>query len=351
MKKNKIKKIEEPKKVEKTKKVKTKKKPSKWSVRNFDKYAKTHILWSTFFWIIGLILIFLIWWILSATLKQGTFVFPSIGDTFVGIGKILSNQSLTYIGVKVATQVGQEWAAIGIAIGETAMCFVCAFIIVSICVYLAHLFKPLKYLFSPFVTYTRTLPTAVIMCIITLLFAPGDANVWLIPIIVSFCILFPVLYNAVQNACDQVNRKKLEVGYIYGMGKWQIFTKIMLRQMTPYIFNSLVTGFGLTFKVVIASQLVSIAILPKPITPSYPSIGQMMGLEINALNNVPEGASANIISGIILGWGIIAIVISLIFELSFKGIGYACMPWRHKKFHSPINKNEAKIENHVEGGK
>ena len=328
---------------------KHKKKQEKNKLHNYEKYSKYSILINTAFWVAGLILIFIIWWIFSTTLKGPKFVFPTIGDTFVGIGKILGGQSMQYIqqvggAVPPAAQfmIGQEWAAIGIAIGEGAMCFICAFILVALLVYLAHLFKPVKYIVSPFVTYTRTLPTAVLMCMISMLFAPGGANVWLIPIIVAFCILFPVLYNSVQNAFDQVNIKKIEVGYIYGMGKWQIFTKIILRQMTPYIFNSMVTGFGLTFKVVLASQLVSIAITN--ITPNYASVGWMIGLQINALNvESLTAAQMGLISGIILAWGLIAIFISLLFELSFKGLGWLAMPWTHKKFHSPIKKENIRI--------
>ena len=328
---------------------KHKEKKQKNKLKNYEKYSRYSILINTAFWIAGLILLFIIWWIFSATLSGPKFVFPTIGDTFVGIGKILSGQSLQYIqqvggAVPPAAQfmIGQEWVAIFIAIGEGAMCFVIAFIFVAILVYLAHLFKPVKYIVSPFVTYTRTLPTAVLMCMISMLFAPGGANVWLIPIIVAFCILFPVLYNSVQNAFDQVNIKKIEVGYIYGMGKWQIFTKISLRQMTPYIFNSMVTGFGLTFKVVLASQLVSIAITN--ITPNYASVGWMIGLEINALNvESLTSVQTGMISGIILGWGLIAIFISLIFELAFKGCGWLAMPWTHKKFHSAVKKEKVKI--------
>ena len=319
------------------------KKKKQAKIPNYERYAKTHIGFNTFFWFVGLILLFLIWWILSATLNDSKFIFPTIGDTFKGIGKILGADSLKNITVPEPAQfmIGKEWAALGIAVGQTAMCFICAFIVVAICVYLTHLFRPLNYVFAPFVTYTRTLPTAVIMCIISLLFAPGSANVWLIPIIVAFCILFPVLYNGLQSAFGQANKDKLEVGYIYGLGKWQIFTKIILKQMTPYIFSSMVTGFGLTFKVVLASQLVSIAIVK--ITPNYASVGWMIGIEIDALN--AQAANASQISGIILGWGIIAIFISLLFELGFKGIGWLCMPWTHKKFQSPKVKEQANIEN------
>ncbi|MCF0227197.1 MAG: ABC transporter permease subunit [Malacoplasma sp.] len=317
-------------------------------LQHYEKYSHANVWMTTIFWVAGLILLFVIWWIFSATLHGPKFTFPTIGDTFVGIGMILSGQTLTYVQTiggavpqAAAFMIGQEWTAIFISIGQAAMCFVCAFVIVALLVYLAHIWKPLKYIFAPFVTYTRTLPTAVLMCMISLLFAPGDANVWLIPIIVAFCILFPVLYNSVQNAFDQVNIKKIEVGYIYGMGKWNIFTKIILKQMTPYIFNSMVTGFGLTFKVVLASQLVSIAITN--ITPNYASVGWMIGLQINALNIIgATSTQLGTISGIILGWGMIAIFISLLFELGFKGAGWLCMPWTHKKYHSPEIVNKEK---------
>ena len=325
-----------------------KKKKNKNNTINYQKYTKTHIALNTSFWFIGLLLIFIIWWILSATLDSGKFVFPTIGNTFKGIGKILGGKSMTYVfGIlpeaakkTAGFMEGKEWAAIGIALGQALMCFVVAYILVAICVYLTHLFKPMRYLFAPFVTYIRTLPAAIIMCIISLMFA-GQHNVWIIPIIVTYCIIFPVLYGSLQDAFSQTNAKRIEMGKVYGMNKWQIFSKIIMRQMTPYIFSSLITGFGLTFKVIVASQLVAISICN--ITPNYPSIGWMIGIDINALNVATiTSAQTALVSGMILGWGLITIFISLIFEISFKGISWACMPWTHKRHRkAEANKNVA----------
>ena len=322
-------------------------------IQNYEKYTKTHIALNTTFWFVGLILVFIIWWILSATLNTGKFVFPTIGNTFKGIGMILGGQSMQYISPLLpaaaqqttAFMVGQEWAALGIALGQAVFTFVAAYILVAICVYLTHVFKPMRYLFAPFVTYIRTLPAAIIMCIISLLFA-GQHNVWIIPIIVTYCIIFPVLYGSLQDAFSQRSLKRIEMARVYGMNKWQIFSKIIIKEMTPYIFSSLVTGFGLTFKVIVASQLVAISICQ--INPNYPSIGWMIGLAINALNTVKLPVQTALISGIILGWGLITIFVSLIFELAFKGLGWLCMPWTHKKYHSPEPKKRIIIRKHKE---
>ena len=299
---------------------------SKKSKKKVD-YTKTHIIWFTLAWFAGLSLIFAIWAIMGATVEGASFHMPSIGETFSGMGAIFSQTSLSFIPdtSPAYSQVGQEWAAIGIALGQTLFCFLIAFILGALIALASQFSKIIQYFIWPFATLTRALPTAVLMAVITALIAPGSAIVWLIPVIVAFFVLFPMIYEGLSNSINNVSKKSLEMANVFNVSKWQQFKSISLRAMAPYIFSTIIAGFGLTFKIVLASQLVSIALVN--VVPNYPSVGQMIGLTVNQAMSVSGGG---VECGIVLAWGIIAILISLIIELIIKEISRLCMPHKYR---------------------
>jgi ABC-type nitrate/sulfonate/bicarbonate transport system permease component len=118
--------------------------------------------------------------------------------------------------------------------------------------------------------------------------------------------------QTLSSAVDNVNHQNLEMANVFKVSNWNQLKFIYLRAITPYVFSVLIAGFGLTFKVVLASQVLA------GVSPNYQSIGYIM---IQASNNKNYD--------IILAWGMIAVFISLIFELILSYISHLCMPWKY----------------------
>jgi hypothetical protein len=78
----------------------------------------------------------------------------------------------------------------------------------------------------------------------------------------------------------------------------------------------MIAAFGLTFKITIASQFLQGIVTKKP---DYPSIGFYLKAAMDTKQ-----------FDIIIGWGMIAILISLIMELIIKEISRICMPNKYR---------------------
>jgi ABC-type nitrate/sulfonate/bicarbonate transport system permease component len=129
-----------------------------------------------------------------------------------------------------------------------------------------------------------------------------------------------MLYEGINNAIDNIDRKRIEMATVFHVSKWEQFKNIYLPAATPYIFSSLIAGFGLSFKIAIASQLVQTVVTK--IDPNYPSIGMIIAALLKQ-NNYAE----------VIGWGMVAILLSLIMELCIKEIARICMPSKYKDRH------------------
>jgi NitT/TauT family transport system permease protein len=158
-------------------------------------------------------------------------------------------------------------------------CLLLAFILSGGFAILSRYSKLVQYLMMPFVTLARALPTAVLMILIAVFLVPVPA---LVPIFVSFFVIFPMLYEGINNAVDNIDHKRIEMANVFNVSKWEQFKNIYLPSATPYIFSSLIAGFGLSFKIAIASQLVQTVITK--INPDYPSIGMIIAQVLNQGN-------------------------------------------------------------------
>jgi NitT/TauT family transport system permease protein len=129
----------------------------------------------------------------------------------------------------------------------------------------AKYWHPLTYIIQPFVTLGRTFPTLAVQ-IIFVAFCPLS----LVSIIIPFLIVFPMTIQSLTSAIDNVNANNIEMVNVFRVSKFDQLRYVYLRAVTPYIFGALIAGFGLTFKVVLASQVLAGA------TPNYASIGYIM---------------------------------------------------------------------------
>jgi ABC-type nitrate/sulfonate/bicarbonate transport system permease component len=68
----------------------------------------------------------------------------------------------------------------------------------------------------PFVTLARSLPTAVLMCLIAVFLVPVMP---LVPIVVAFFIIFPMLYQGINTAINNVNKKQIEMLNAFNVSK------------------------------------------------------------------------------------------------------------------------------------
>lgn len=263
----------------------------------------------------GVILIFFIWTILSLTVFKQNHELPDPLKCFNAAFDILFKGYKSYDAKNIEHTIStsKAWASIFIAFGQAIACFVGSFILALGFVLLSRYSKVVHYIMLPFVTLARSLPTAVIMCLIAVFLIPVMP---LVPITVAFFIIFPMLYQGINTAINNVNAKQIEMLNVYNVSKWNQIRSLYIPAVMPYLFSLFVAGFGLTFKIALASQMVQGLVTQAP---NYPSIGMYISYAINSKQY-----------DYIMGWGIIAIFVSLIMELIINEVGRICMPNKYK---------------------
>ncbi len=70
----------------------------------------------------------------------------------------------------------------------------------------------------------------------------------------------PVMSGAIAQGVKQIDKKLVDMANVYQFSKKQKITHIILPQVLPYFFSGCVTAFALSWKVVVASEVLS---LPK----------------------------------------------------------------------------------------
>jgi len=160
-------------------------------------------------------------------------------------------------------------------------------------------------LLKPFLTVVKTVPVLSIVLLAIIWF-----NTENVPVFVCFLVVFPVISANVIEGIKNVDPHLIEMAQIYRVGKKRIIFQIYLPSLIPYLLAGLSTAAGVTWKAVIAAEVLSM--------PRY-AIGTGMQFSQIQLNTAE-----------LFAWTIIAVVISSVSESLLMALQYL-LPWRRKK--------------------
>jgi NitT/TauT family transport system permease protein len=145
-----------------------------------------------------------------------------------------------------------------------------------------------------------------IALILILLLTVGSA---MLPIVVSFLVVFPLCYQNMHTAVSEIDKKLILMAKVFKVPAARQISGIYLPAMLPYIFSSVIAGFGLNIKVVISAEV--------------------MGLPSMSIGYLILSAKQGFNFGLSFAWLVIAVVVSLICEVALYGISRLCMPYRY----------------------
>lgn len=163
--------------------------------------------------------------------------------------------------------------------------------------------RPLfRKLLQPAVTVIRSTPVISVILLALIWLDPTQ-----VPVFTGLLIMFPVIYSSVSLGVSQTDPQLIELAQVYQLKKSSVFFNIYLPSLKPYLFQSISTAFGIGWKAIIASEVLS--------QPSI-SIGTEMQNAQTVLN-VPGVA----------GWTVIALIISYIFDSLIQNIEKRSRRW------------------------
>jgi len=76
-------------------------------------------------------------------------------------------------------------------------------------------------------------------------------------VFICFLVVYPVITGAVASGVRQVDSELLEMAQVYNKSRWSILKNITLPGITPYLLNAVSAGLGLTWKSVVAAEILS----------------------------------------------------------------------------------------------
>lgn len=157
-------------------------------------------------------------------------------------------------------------------------------------------------LLKPLLTVIKTVPVLSIVLL---------AIIWLsteqVPVFVCFLVVFPVISANVIEGMRNVDPHLLEMARIYRAGRARIIFQIFMPSLIPYLLAGLSTAAGVTWKAVIAAEVISM--------PRY-AIGTGM-----------QFAQIQLDTAALFAWTILAIIISSLSEALILLPG-KLLPWR-----------------------
>jgi NitT/TauT family transport system permease protein len=107
--------------------------------------------------------------------------------------------------------------------------------------------------FGPVLAIIRTTPIMSVILIALLWFETGT-----VPVFSAFLIGFPVVVQNVIAGIRQTDTRLIEMGSAYGFTARRMLTAVYIPSVVPYLVSGAQTALGLTWKVVVAAEVLSL---------------------------------------------------------------------------------------------
>lgn len=202
------------------------------------KQAKKFITNKYVLTILGCILFFLIWLIISLAVGETTMIFP---DPFSTIKESFSILSKDYVYKCLG------WTMLRMVIGFTV-----SFILAMVFGVLAGHFPSLKTIFNPTIIALKSIPTAALVFLFLVISGARYA-----PIYVVILISFPILYEAIAAGVNNIPDEIIDATRVDGSRSLTTALKIRLPLSIPYILVGIASSFALSFKIEIMAEIIT----------------------------------------------------------------------------------------------
>ena len=189
------------------------------------------------FFILGIIFIFIFWFILSVSINN-EFAVPKIDQTTNALANLLSD--------------GKTYLILGRTILKIIFAISISFIISIILVVLSTLSKKFKAFVSPIIALFKTVPVVVV--ILLFLFLLGRNST---PIYVALLVIMPIMYEALLNGISNIDESIINETKMLSKTNLFILRKVYIPLTKPYMMLSILQSIGLGLKAMVMAELIA----------------------------------------------------------------------------------------------
>ena len=225
-----------------------------------------------------------------------------------GVSQVLGQEILLVSPVSVLRRLlelavtADFWSSIAFSIIRIMGGFLLAALLGILLGALAAGVSPVRQLLKPAVLTIKSIPVASFV-ILVLIWVPSEN----LSVVISFLMVFPVIYTNVLNGIESTDRKLLEMAEVFRISLPRRIRYIYASQVLPFFRAGCSVALGLCWKAGVAAEVIGIP---------DGSIGERLYMAKVYLNTPA-----------LFAWTIVIVLISLVFERLFlalvdRGVGY-----------------------------
>jgi NitT/TauT family transport system permease protein len=189
------------------------------------------------YYLLGILFIFVLWFLLYVSFNND-YIIPSIKGTF--------NAFLTLF------TKGHTYKVLGFTIIRLLLVIMICFLIGVLLAILSYLSYRVEAFLKPVITLIKTLPIAVIIILLLIVFTREYAPLFIVGVIV-----FPLIYTATLSGLENIDSFILDEVKMLSNSNIYIIKDIYLPLIYPYMLTSIIQSFGLGLKVLVMAEYLS----------------------------------------------------------------------------------------------
>ncbi len=178
-------------------------------------------------------------WVMLYESAGSEFIFPSIES--------MIKKSISYFCD------GFFYKSLSNTLFRVIVSFLISFVLACVFGIVSYLFEPCKRIVDPIISVMRAAPTIAIMIILNLLAVKPKIS----PVIVSFVVIFPMLYSSVLASLNSVDEKWLEMAKMYKVNKGKQFISLYMPAVLPYIAEEGGAALSFNLKLTVSAEIIA----------------------------------------------------------------------------------------------
>lgn len=225
--------------------------------------------------------IFLFWtalWQILAELIHNSIVLVGLCDVLLALGSLLPTPGF--------------WLSVGSSFGKISLGFLAAFLCGVTAGSLAYRFPLFREFLEPMVLLMKSVPVAAFVILALIWIGSGNLSV-----LISFLVVFPILYVNTLTGLKSTDRKLLEMAQVFSVPLAERIRCIYLPALLPHLIGGCRIALGMSWKSGIAAEVIGV--------PSH-TIGEKLYMSKIYLSTAD-----------LFAWTIVIIAVSALFEKLF----------------------------------
>ena len=184
------------------------------------------------------IFFFLIIWEGVALYIDNSLLFPRVSEIFLSLKNLVASGDFILI----------LWNTLS----RFFISIVFSLILAIIFSVASYRYEVISFLLFPFIIFLRAVPTIAIIIVVLIW-----SSVERVPIVVGMLILFPILYESILGGIKNVDKNLLKMSKVFKVSTKRVVRDIYIPSIYYSISSNIPSYMGLTFKVIIAGEVLS----------------------------------------------------------------------------------------------